>query len=74
MPFLPLFMGIRHLAHLLSVPPAKACLLCATPTGMHLYMQLHAHQHLPSAVPGISEDRLFPARKELPVMGKSSAS
>ena len=31
MPFLPLFTGIRHLAHVLTVPPTKACLLCATP-------------------------------------------
>ena len=33
MPFLPLFTGIRHLAHVLTVPPTKACLLCATPAG-----------------------------------------
>ena len=32
-------MGICHLAHMLSVPPAKACLLCATPVGMDLYRQ-----------------------------------
>jgi len=32
-------MGIRHLAHVLSVPPTKACLLCATPAGMDLYRQ-----------------------------------
>ena len=39
MPFLPLFTGIRHLAHVLSVPPTKACLLCATPAGLDLYIQ-----------------------------------
>ena len=32
-------MGIRHLPHVLSVPPTKACLLCATPAGMDLYRQ-----------------------------------
>ena len=30
---LPLFTGIRHLAHVLTVPPIKAWLLCATPAG-----------------------------------------
>ena len=39
MPFLPLFTGIRHLAHVLTVPPTKACLLCITPTGLNLYIQ-----------------------------------
>ena len=34
MPFLPLFTGIRHLAHVLTVPPTKARLLCATPAGL----------------------------------------
>ena len=60
--FLPLlFTGIRHLAHVLTVPPTKACLLCATPAGMDLYIQLHARgrRRLPSAVPWISEDRLL---------------
>ena len=38
MPFLPLFMGIRHLAHVLTVPPIKACLLCTTPAGLDLYI------------------------------------
>ena len=38
MPILPLFTGIRHLAHVLSVPPTKAWLLCATPAGMDLYI------------------------------------
>ena len=38
-PFLPLLTGIRHLAHVLSVPPTKAWLLCATPAGMDLYRQ-----------------------------------
>ena len=37
MPFLPLFTGVRHLAHVLTVPPTKAWLLCATPAGMDLY-------------------------------------
>ena len=59
MPFLPLFTGIRHLAHVLTVPPTKARLLCATPAGVDLYIQLHARRHLPSADPWISEDRLF---------------
>ena len=36
MPFLPLFTGIRHLAHVLTVPPTKACRLCATPAGLDL--------------------------------------
>ena len=39
MPFLPLFTGIRHLAHVLTVPPTKACLLCITPAGLNLYIQ-----------------------------------
>ena len=40
MPFLPLFTGIRHLAHVLIVPPTKARLLCATPAGLDLqYIQ-----------------------------------
>ena len=59
--FCLLFTGIRHLAHVLTVPPTKACLLCATPAGMDVYIQLHARgrRRLPSAVPWISEDRLF---------------
>ena len=59
MPLLPLFTGILHLAHVLTVPPTKACLLCATPAGMDLYIQVPARRHLPSAVPWISEDRLL---------------
>ena len=39
MPFLPLFTGIRHLAHMLTVPPTKACLLCGTPAGMDWYIE-----------------------------------
>ena len=39
MPFLPLFTGIHHLAHMLTVPPTKVCLLCATPAGLDLYIQ-----------------------------------
>ena len=38
--FCLLFTGIRHLPHVLTVPPTKACLLCTTPTGMDLYIQL----------------------------------
>ena len=38
-PFLPLFTGIRYLAHVLAVPPTKARLLCATPAGLDLYIQ-----------------------------------
>ena len=60
MPFLPLFTGIRHLAHVLTVPPTKVRLLCATPAGLDLYIYTgHACRHLPSAVPWISEDRLL---------------
>ena len=33
--FCLLFTGICHLAHVLTVPPTKACLLCATPAGMN---------------------------------------
>ena len=33
-----MFTGICHLAHVLTVPPTKACLLCATPVGMDLYI------------------------------------
>ena len=39
MPFLPLFTSIHHLAHVLTVPPTKAWLLCATPAGMDLHIQ-----------------------------------
>ena len=39
MHFLPLFTGIRHLAHVLTVPLTKAYLLCATPAGLDLYIQ-----------------------------------
>ena len=60
--FCLLFTGIRHLPHLLTVPPTKACLLCATPVGMDLYIQVHARRLLPSAVPWISEDRLLRAK------------
>ena len=62
MPFLPLFTGIRHHAHVLTVPTTKARLLCATPAGLDLYIYIytgHACRHLPRAVPWISEDRLF---------------
>ena len=56
-----LFTGIRHLPHVLTVPPTKACLLCATPAGMDLCIQVHARRLLPSAVPWIPEDRLLSA-------------
>ena len=52
-------MGIHHLAHMLTVPPTKACILCATPAGMDLYIQVHAQRLLPSAAPWISEDSLL---------------
>ena len=32
-------MGICHLAHVLTVPPTKTCILCATPAGLDLYIQ-----------------------------------
>ena len=41
---------------MLTVPPTKACLLCATPAGMDLYyIQVYTRRHLPSAVLWISE-------------------
>ena len=43
--FCLLFTGIRHLAHVLTVPPTKAYLLCATPACMDLYIQVHARRH-----------------------------
>ena len=61
--FCLLFTGIRHIAHVLTVPPTKACLLCATPAGMDLNIQVHARRLLPSAVPWISEDRLLKQKK-----------
>ena len=59
MPFLPFVSGIRHLPDVFTVPPTKACLLCATPAGMDLSIKVYARRHLPSAVPWISEDRLL---------------
>ena len=41
-----LFTDIRHLPHVLTVPPTKACLLCATPARMDLYTQVHARSAL----------------------------
>ena len=35
--FCLLYTSVRHLPPMLTVPPTKACLLCATPTGMDLY-------------------------------------
>ena len=43
----------------LMYPLQKPCLLCATPTGMDLYIQVHARRLLTSAFPWISEDRLL---------------
>ena len=43
----------------LMYPLQKPCLLCATPTGMDLYIQVHARWLLTSAFPWISEDRLL---------------
>ena len=57
--FCLLFMGIHHLPHMLTVPPTKVCLLWTTPTGMDLYIQVHAQRLLLSAVPWISEDCLL---------------
>jgi len=57
--FCLLFTDVRHLVHVLTVPPTKACLLCATSAGMDLSIQVHDRRHLPSAVPWISEDRLL---------------
>ena len=48
-----LFMGIRHLAHVLTVTPDKS-----VPT------LRYARRHLPSAVPWISEDRLLSQSKQ----------
>ena len=36
--FCLLFTGIRHLPHMLTVSPTKACRLCTTPAGMDLYI------------------------------------
>ena len=57
--FCLLFTGIRHLPHVLTVPRTNACLLCATPAGMDLYILVHARSFLPSAVPWIFEDPLL---------------
>ena len=59
MPFLPFVYGYPSSPHVLTVPPTKACLLCATPADMDLYIQVYACRHLLSAVPWISEDRLL---------------
>ena len=57
--FCLLFTGICHLAHELTVSPTKACLLCTTPGGMDLHIQVHAQRLLASAVPWISKDHLL---------------
>ena len=64
--------GICHHPYVLTVRPPKACLLCATPAGRDLYIQVHARRLLPSAVPWISEDRLLSV--ELHVHGHEHSS
>ena len=39
MPFLPLFTGIRHLAHMLNVPPNKSVTTLRYTRSMDLYIQ-----------------------------------
>ena len=52
-------MGIRHLAHVLTVPPNKSApTLRYTRRHGPVYTG-HACMHLPRAVPWISEDRLL---------------
>ena len=48
MPFLLLLPVSGHLSHSFTVPPTKACLLCATPAGTYQVQ-----------VPHISEDHLL---------------
>ena len=55
---MPLFMGSGHLPHI-TVPPTKACLLCATPARMDLYIKVHAWRHLPSAIPAFPKIGFF---------------
>ena len=65
MPFLPLFTGIRHLAHVLTVPQQKRAYSALHPQAWTYIYDIytgHACRHLPSAVPWISEDRLFGIR------------
>ena len=72
-PFLPLFTGIRHLAHVLTVPPTKVWLLY-TRKPVPIYTG-HACRHWPSAVPWISEDRLLCSRvqtKHIVIMQQSA--
>ena len=61
MPFLPFVYGYPSSSPRAHCIPTKACLLCATPAYMDLYIYIHVHarQLLPSAVPWISEDRLL---------------
>ena len=59
MPFLLLFTSIRHLAHVLTVPPQKSVpTLHYTRRPGPVYTG-RACRHLPSAVPWISKDRLL---------------
>ena len=56
--FLSLFTGIRHLAHVLTVPNKSVTILRYTRRHGPVYTG-HAFRHLPSAVPWISEARLL---------------
>ena len=68
--FCLLFTGIRHLPHVLTVPPTKACLLCATPASMDLYIYIlvHTQRLLLTAVPWISEDHLLVLSSMAPML------
>ena len=59
MPFLPLFTGIRHLAHVLTIPPTKSVTTLRYTRRHGPVYTSHACKDLPSAVPWISEDRLL---------------
>ena len=58
MPFLPLFTGVRHLTHMLTVPNKSVPTLRYSRRPGPIYTG-HACRHLPSAVTWISEDRLL---------------
>ena len=62
-------MGIRHLPHVLTVPPTKACLLCATPAGMDLYIYIYTGprpQALTECSPLISKNCLLTSNQDTP--------
>ena len=60
MPFLPLFTGIRHLAHVLSLyPQQKRAYSVLHPQAWTCIYTGHTCRHLPCAVPRISEDHLL---------------